>query len=68
VDYTADFQASQALQGIHVHVIYQYCQNANICQSLGVSWGQIFSSSGAASVRFDEPAQLAMLKDLFGGA
>jgi len=68
VDYTADFQASQALKGIHVHVIYQYCQNANICQSLGASWGQVFTTSGAASVRFDDPAQSATLEDLFSGA
>ncbi len=68
VDYTADFQAAQALQGIHIHVIYQYCQNASICQNLGASWGQIFTSSGAASVRFDDPAQSATLTDLFGGS
>jgi hypothetical protein len=66
VDYTADFQASQALQGVHIHVIYQYCQNASICQSLGASWGQIFTTSGAASVRFDDPAQSATITDLFG--
>jgi hypothetical protein len=66
VDYTADFQASQALQGVHVHVIFQYCQNASICQSLDASWGQIFTSSGAAAVRFDDPAESATIPDLFG--
>jgi hypothetical protein len=66
VDYTADFQASQALQGIHIHVIYQYCQNAAICQSLAASWGQVFTTSGAVSVRFDDPAQSATITDLFG--
>jgi hypothetical protein len=66
VDYTADFQASQALQGVHVQVIYQYCQSATICQSLDASWGQIFTTSGAASVRFDDPAQSATITDLFG--
>jgi hypothetical protein len=66
VDYTADFQASQALQGVHVHVIYQYCQDAGTCQRLAASWGQVFTTSGAASVRFDDPAQSATLKDLFG--
>jgi hypothetical protein len=66
VDYTADFQASQALVGVHIHVIYQYCQNANICQSLTAKWGQVFTTSGAASVRFDDPAQSATLNDPFG--
>jgi hypothetical protein len=51
---------------VHVHVIDQYCQNASICQRLGASWGQIFTTSGAASVRFDDPAQSATITDLFG--
>jgi hypothetical protein len=67
VDYTADFQAAQALKGINVHVIYQYCQDAGECQTLAAHWGQIFTSSGAASVRFDDPAQSATLSNLFGG-
>jgi hypothetical protein len=67
VDYTADFQAAQALKGITVHVIYQYCENAGECQSLAAHWGQIFTTSGAASVRFDDPAQSATLSNLFGG-
>ncbi|HEV2237457.1 MAG TPA: hypothetical protein VGR57_12415 [Ktedonobacterales bacterium] len=65
VDYTADFAASQALQGIHVHVIYQYCANAATCQSVAAHWGQVFTTSGAASVRFDDPAQSATLINLF---
>jgi hypothetical protein len=43
-----------------------YCQNASICQSLTAKWGQVFTTSGAASVRFDDPAQSATLTDLFG--
>jgi hypothetical protein len=68
VDYTADFQSSQALQGVHVQVIYQYCQTAAICQSLDASWGQIFTTSGAASDRFDDPAQSATITDLFSAS
>jgi hypothetical protein len=66
-DYTADFQASQALKGVIVHVIYYECADASACQSRTASWQHIFTSSGAASVRFDDPAQSGALSNIFGG-
>jgi hypothetical protein len=68
VDFTADFTSSQALKGVIVHVIFYYCQTAGTCQDRATMWQQIFRSSGAQSVRFDDPAQSQALGNLFGGA
>jgi hypothetical protein len=68
VDYTADFQRARALDGVQVAVIYYYCANANSCQGKTAQWQNIFTSSGAASVKFTDPAQSKPLKNLFGGA
>jgi hypothetical protein len=67
VDYTADFQSSQALKDVHVAVGYFYCSNARSCQSTTAQWQNIFTSSGAASVKFSDPVQSKTLKNLFGG-
>lgn len=67
VDYTSDFQSSKALKGTIVHVIYYACQNAGSCESVAASWTHIFTSSGAASVQFDDPAQSDAITNLFGG-
>ena len=68
VDYTVDFQSSQALKGVNVRVIYYACQTAGSCESLTATWKHIFTSSGATSVQFDDPAQSEALTSLFGGA
>jgi hypothetical protein len=68
VDYTADFTSSKALNGVNVHVIYYYCQVAGSCQDLQAKWTRVFTGSGAASVKFDDPAQSDGLPNLFGGA
>jgi hypothetical protein len=68
VDFTADFTASKALKGVNVHVIYYYCQVAGSCQDLQAKWTSVFTGSGAASVKFDDPAQSDGLPNLFGGA
>lgn len=68
VDYTKDFESSQALKGVNVHVIYYYCQAAGSCQDLASKWTGVFKGSGAASVQFDDPAQSDALTNLFGGA
>lgn len=67
VDYTADFQASQALKGVNVHVVYFVCEQAGNCESLASSWKNVFTSSGAATVQFDDPAQSEAIANLFGG-
>ncbi|HEX3269513.1 MAG TPA: hypothetical protein VHR15_02610 [Ktedonobacterales bacterium] len=67
VDYTADFQSSQALKDVHVAVVYFYCSNARSCQSTTAQWQNIFTSSGATSVKFSDPAQSKTLTNLFGG-
>jgi hypothetical protein len=66
VDYTADFQSSQALKDVHVAVVYYYCSNARSCQSTTAQWQGIFTSSGAGSVKFTDPAGSQSLKNLFG--
>jgi hypothetical protein len=68
VDYTADFTSSKALKGVNVHVIYYNCQVAGSCQDLQAKWTGVFTGSGAASVKFDDPAQSDALPNLFGGA
>jgi len=67
VDYTGDFQSSQALKDVNVAVVYFYCSNARSCQSTTAQWQNIFTSSGATSVKFSDPAQSKTLKNLFGG-
>jgi hypothetical protein len=67
VDYTADFQNSHALNGVTVAVVYFYCANANRCQNKTAQWQSIFARSGAASVKFTDPAQSKPLTTLFGG-
>ena len=67
VDYTADFQRNKGLDGVNVAVVYFYCSNARSCQSTTAQWQNIFTSSGAASVKFSDPAQSTSLKNLFGG-
>jgi uncharacterized coiled-coil protein SlyX len=67
VDYTADFQRSKGLDGVNVAVVYFYCSNARSCQNTTAQWQSIFTSSGAASVKFSDPAQSTSLKNLFGG-
>ncbi len=68
VDYTADFQAAQALKGVIVHVIFYVCENAGDCGSLTAYWHHVFQASGAQSITFDDPAQSQAIPDLFGGA
>ena len=68
VDFTSDFESSKALTGVNVHVIYYYCQVAGSCQDLQAQWTRVFTGSGAASVKFDDPAQSDGLPNLFGGA
>jgi hypothetical protein len=68
VDYTADFESSQALKGVAIRVIFYVCQNAGSCQSLEDSWKQIFTGSGASSVTFDDPSQSQGITNLLGGA
>jgi hypothetical protein len=72
VDFTQDFTTSQALKGINVHVIFYACTgsfgNAQQCQDKTAYWQGVISSSGAQSVRFDDPAQSLALTNLFGGA
>jgi hypothetical protein len=68
VDFTSDFESTQALKGVNVHVIYYYCQVAGSCQGLQAQWAHVFTGSGAASVKFDDPAQSDALPNLFGGA
>jgi hypothetical protein len=67
VDYTGDFQSSQALKGVNVAVVYFYCSNARSCQSTTAQWQNIFTSSGATAAKFSDPAQSKTLKNLFGG-
>jgi hypothetical protein len=67
VDYTADFQSSQALKDVHVAVVYFYCSNARSCQSTTAQWQNIFTSSGAATVKFTDPAGSQSLTNLFEG-
>jgi hypothetical protein len=69
VDFTQDFAASQALKGVNVHVIFYACYNgAQQCQDKTAYWQGVFRSSGAASIRFDDPTQSLALTNLFGGA
>jgi hypothetical protein len=70
IDYTADFQSSQALKDVHVAVVYFYCSNARGCQSTTAQWQNVFTNSGAASVKFTDPAGSQSLTNLFvaGGA
>jgi hypothetical protein len=68
IDKTADFQQTRGLDGVSVAVVYFYCSNARGCQSTTSQWQNIFTSSGAASVKFSDPAQSKSLKNLFGGA
>jgi hypothetical protein len=68
VDYTSDFQASQALKGVNVHVIYYVCQAAGQCQDRANYWTPILRGAGAATIAFDDPAQSQALPSLFGGA
>jgi hypothetical protein len=68
IDYTSDFESTKALNGVHVHVIYYYCQVAGSCQDLQAQWTRVFTGSGAASVKFDDPSQSDALPNLFGGA
>jgi hypothetical protein len=67
VDKTADFQQTKGLDGVDVAVVYFYCSNARGCQSTTAQWQNIFTSSGAASVKFSDPAQSTSLTNLFGG-
>jgi len=67
VDYTGDFQSSQALKDVHVAVVYFYCSNSRSCQSVTAQWQNIFTSSGATSVKFSDPSQSKTLTNLFGG-
>jgi hypothetical protein len=67
VDYTEDFESSQALKGVAVHVIYYVCQTAGTCESLAASWKNVFTASGASAVQFDDPAQSQAITNLFGG-
>jgi hypothetical protein len=66
VDKTADFVQTRALDGVNVYVVYFYCSNARSCQNTTAQWQNIFTSSGAASVKFSDPAQSKTLKNLFG--
>jgi hypothetical protein len=66
VDKTADFVQTHALDGVTVYVVYFYCSNARSCQSTTAQWQNIFTSSGAASVKFSDPAQSKTLNNLFG--
>jgi hypothetical protein len=65
VDYTADFQGTRALDGVHVAIVYYSC--ASGCQTKTAQWQSIFARSGAASVTFTDPAQSKPLTTLFGG-
>jgi hypothetical protein len=67
VDYTADFARAHALDGVNVAVVYYYCSNARSCQSTTAQWQNIFTGSGAASVKFTDPAGSKELRNLFGG-
>jgi hypothetical protein len=67
VDYTADFQGTRALDGVHVAIVYYYCATASSCQNKTAQWQSIFARSGAASVTFTDPAQSKPLTTLFGG-
>jgi hypothetical protein len=66
VDKTTDFVQTHALDGVTVYVVYFYCSNARSCQSTTAQWQNIFTSSGAASVKFSDPAQSKTLNNLFG--
>jgi hypothetical protein len=68
VNFTSDFESSKALQGVRVHVIYYYCQDAPQCQSRQAQWTRVFTGAGAAAVQFDDPAQSQMLTNLFAAA
>jgi hypothetical protein len=67
VDKTSDFQSSQALKDVHVAVVYFYCSNARSCQSTTAQWQNVFTGSGAASVKFTDPAGSQSLTNLFAG-
>jgi len=68
VDFTRDFTESQALKGVSVNVIFYVCQTAGACQQTASQWQQVFKSSGASSVQFNDPSQSQTLGNLFGGA
>src|SRR5262249_48301042 len=68
VDCTPDFTRSQALKGVNVNVLFYVCQAAGACQTTAAQWRQIFTSSGAQSVQFNDPSQSQTLGNLFGGA
>jgi hypothetical protein len=67
VDYTDDFQRTKALDGVNVAVVYFYCSNSRSCESTTAQWQNIFTSSGAASAKFSDPAASKLLTHLFGG-
>jgi hypothetical protein len=67
-DYTSDFASSKALQGVIVNVIYFYCTTADPCQNAKQYWSSVFTSAGAASVQYYDPAESNALPTVFGGA
>lgn len=65
VDYTQNFVTSHALQGVIVHVIYFYSQNAARDQQKRSNWCPYLQSAGASAVFFSDPASSSILSDVF---